>query len=520
MMQTPADSLAFLAGGGEMAALIRAHDWSNSCVGPPAVWPQPLRTVVRLLLNSGHPMYIFWGEDGICFYNDAYRRCIGPERHPGSLGLPARDVWDEIWHIIGPEVDQVMSGKGGTWSENKLVPITRNGRREDVYWTYSYSPIGDETAASGVGGVLVICAETTAQVLSEQRLAAQAQRQQRQFEQAPGFICILNGPEHVFDFVNQSYVRLAGDRQFVGRPVREVMPEVTGQGFIELLDEVYASGKRHVAENQPVRLRSEPDRDEVERYLDFIYEAILDEHGSVTGIFVEGHDVTEMHLAREVRRRQARHLLLLVDELNHRVKNTLAIVQGLAQQTFRGDAVNDDARDAFNGRLAALASAHDVLTREHWETADVGDIIRQSLEVHGAGSHRFVIKGPPVRLQPQTAVTLAMVMHELCTNAAKHGALSNEAGQVHVQWRLEERPVHRMHLLWQEIDGPAVATPEHRGFGLRMIRRALSAEPGGDVQLNFHEQGVVCEMTVALPALDPPALDPPVLDVPARECMT
>ncbi len=504
MAPTPDNSLAFLAGGGEMGALMRAHDWSQSCLGAPADWPQPLRTVVRLLLNTGHPMYIFWGEDGICFYNDPYRRSIGPERHPGSLGLPAREVWEEIWHIIGPEVDQVMSGLGGTWSENKLVPITRNGRREDVFWTYSYSPIGDDNAAHGVGGVLVICAETTAQVLSEQRLAAQAQRQQRQFEQAPGFICILNGPEHVFDFVNQSYVRLAGDRQFVGRPVREVMPELAGQGFFELLGQVYASGERHVAHNVPVRLRSAPDKAEVERYLDFIYEAILDEAGCVTGIFVEGYDVTDTHVAQEAQRRQARHLQLLVDELNHRVKNTLAIVQGLAQQSFRGDAANDDARDAFNGRLAALASAHDVLTREHWEAADVGDIIRQSLDAHGARSHRFVIEGPPVRVQPQTAVTLAMVIHELCTNAAKHGALSNESGQVHVQWRLEEAPVHRMYLRWQEIDGPAVAAPGHRGFGSRMISRALSGEPGGDVQLHFHEQGVLCEMAVALPALDAP----------------
>lgn len=193
---------------------------------------------------------------------------------------------------------------------------------------------------------------------------------------------------------------------------------------------------------------------------------------------------------------------LLVDELNHRVKNTLAIVQGLAQQTFRGESATDAARDAFNGRLAVLASAHDVLTREHWETADVGDIIRQSLDAHGAWNSRFVIQDPPVRLQPQTAVTLAMVMHELCTNAAKYGALSNDLGQVHVQWRTEEDPMPHMHLQWQEIDGPAVAPPDRRGFGSRMISRALAAEPGGDVELYFHEQGVVCKMTIALPGLN------------------
>jgi hypothetical protein len=158
-------STDFLTGDGEMARLMRSNDWSQTTLGDPATWPQALRTAVRLLLNSGHPMYIWWGPQGACLYNDAYRQSIGPERHPSSLGRPAREVWEEIWHIIGWQVDQVMSGGKATWHENALVPITRNGRREDVYWTYSYSPIDDATAANGVGGVLVVCTETTQSVL-------------------------------------------------------------------------------------------------------------------------------------------------------------------------------------------------------------------------------------------------------------------------------------------------------------------------------------------------------------------
>ena len=162
-------SLAFLNGGGEMGALIRTHDWSSSPLGPPENWPQPLRTAMRLLLNTGHPMYIWWGPDLLCFYNDAYRRSIGPERHPCSLGRPAREVWAEIWEIIGPQIEQVMTGGGATWQEDALVPITRNGRLEEVYWTYSYGPIDDEDAPNGIGGVLVVCTETTEQVLSRRR---------------------------------------------------------------------------------------------------------------------------------------------------------------------------------------------------------------------------------------------------------------------------------------------------------------------------------------------------------------
>jgi hypothetical protein len=143
----------FLVGGGEMGARIRAHDWSRSALGLPSTWPQALRTVVRLMLNTSHPMYIFWGATGACLYNDAYRQSIGFERHPCSLGEPAEKVWSEIWSIIGPQIEQVMAGGNATWHENQLVPITRNGKHEEVYWTYSYGPIDDETAANGVGGV-------------------------------------------------------------------------------------------------------------------------------------------------------------------------------------------------------------------------------------------------------------------------------------------------------------------------------------------------------------------------------
>ncbi len=282
-----------------MGALIRAHDWSASSLGPPAAWPQPLRTAVRLLLNTRHPMYIFWGADGACLYNDAYRQCVGPEHHPRSLGRPAREVWAEIWDIIGPQFDHVMAGQGATWHEDQLVPITRNGVREDVYWTYSYGPIDDEMAPNGVGGVLVVCTETTKNVLAKQRLAAETARQRRLFEQAPGFIVILHGPEHRFEFANESYCRLLGRRDLLGRTVREALPDLEGQGFFELLDQVYATGERFVAYQRVIRLRNTPDAKAEERFLDFIYEPMRDEAGCVTGIFVEGHDVTERRRAED-----------------------------------------------------------------------------------------------------------------------------------------------------------------------------------------------------------------------------
>ncbi|MGL5838692.1 MAG: sensor histidine kinase, partial [Sphingorhabdus sp.] len=168
-------STAFLGGGGEMGAIIRAWDWSTSKLGDPGGWPQALKTALRLILNSRHPMYIWWGPDLLCFYNDAYRPSIGDERHPSSIGQPGREVWAEIWPLIEADVNQVLRGEGGTWAVDALVPITRGGQREDVYWTYSYSPIHDESAPYGVGGILVVCHETTAHVLQARRRDALAQ---------------------------------------------------------------------------------------------------------------------------------------------------------------------------------------------------------------------------------------------------------------------------------------------------------------------------------------------------------
>src|SRR5258707_19551 len=148
----------FLAGGGEMGALARAHDWSATAIGPPDTWPQSLRTAVRILLNTNHPMFIWWGEALIQFYNDAYRQTMGPERHPSALGQPGRECWAEIWPIIGPQIEQVMSGGGATWHENQLIPGTRHGRLEQVWWTYGYNPIDE---ADGVGGGLGGCRDVT-----------------------------------------------------------------------------------------------------------------------------------------------------------------------------------------------------------------------------------------------------------------------------------------------------------------------------------------------------------------------
>jgi PAS domain S-box-containing protein len=299
----------FTAYGGEMGALMRTHGWSSHKLGRPNFWPQPLRTAIRVILNTGHPMYVWWGDDLFCFYNDAYRQSIGSERHPSSLGRPAREVWEEIWPIIGPQIDQVMSGGGATWRENHLVPITRNGKLEEVYWTYSYGPIDDTTAPNGVGGVLVVCTETTGQVIVGRRLAVERERQHLMLQQMPGFAALLTGPQHRYEYVNDAYREIAGDRDFIGRTVRDVFPDIAGQGFYELLDKVYATGEPFAARALPIRL----DRPDGERFIDLFYQPIRDDAGQVTGIFVGGYDITERRHAEAELHETAERLQLATE---------------------------------------------------------------------------------------------------------------------------------------------------------------------------------------------------------------
>jgi PAS domain S-box-containing protein len=151
-----------------MADLTRGFDWATTPLGPVDLWPDTLVTAVNLLLGSRHPMFLWWGPELIQFYNDGYRPSIRADKHPAAVGQRGIECWPEIWSIIGPQIDAVMNDGQSTWNTNQLVPINRNGKLEEVYWTYSYSPVRDKLGT--VLGTLVVCSETTQQVLSDRRL--------------------------------------------------------------------------------------------------------------------------------------------------------------------------------------------------------------------------------------------------------------------------------------------------------------------------------------------------------------
>ncbi|MEO8279425.1 MAG: ATP-binding protein, partial [Ideonella sp.] len=296
-------------------ALVRAYDWSATALGPPHRWSSTLKAMVRMALTTRHPIFIFWGREHICIYNDAYSASLGPEKHPSILGARARDAWPEIWDIIGPQIEMVMRGEGATWHENQLVPILRQGTIQDVYWTYSFGPIDDENAPNDVGGVLVVCTETTAQVNAERRLSIERERFAQLFEQSPTFMAFLHGAEHRIELANPAYLRLVGRRPVIGRTIAEAVPEAAEQGYLQLLDQVFRSGEALTASGARHLVVTPDGNTPAERFLDFVYQPIKDGAGTVTGIFVEGVDVTDRTLANQALSKAQAELLRSTEQL-------------------------------------------------------------------------------------------------------------------------------------------------------------------------------------------------------------
>ncbi|MBI1405758.1 MAG: PAS domain-containing protein [Caulobacter sp.] len=404
-------------------------------------------------------------------------------------------------------------------------PDDQGGGMEDRYWTAVHVPIlGDDgevefllqntvdvtelqrlqRAASlpigiapGVGtpaGGLELLQRAQEAERAHRTLLDQSDNFRRLFAQAPGFMAVLTGPDHIFTFANDAYEALVGGRQVIGRTVADALPEVVGQGFVDMLDAVYRTGVAASATGQRVLLSQLGDATPIERFLDFTYQPIYSPDGAVSGVFVQGADRTESVRAAERQK-------TLVDELNHRVKNSLATVQSIAAQTFRATPDPVAFRDAFEARLMALSNVQNLLTDSSWVGADLGEVLLAELKPHG--DSRVSVSGPAVRLTAPEALSLAMVGHELATNAAKCGALSTGDGKVSVTWSLvdgDKSGERRLLLTWTERGGPKVTPPTREGFGSRLIARTAVHDLGGTSEARFEPDGLVQTLDVVLTA--------------------
>lgn len=197
------------------------------------------------------------------------------------------------------------------------------------------------------------------------------------------------------------------------------------------------------------------------------------------------------------RKRLEEQLTVVIEELNHRVKNTLMVVQSLAWQTSRGISLPDGVMTAFNERLAALASAHTTLSRAGWTGANLEDAVRHSLPVRMATDQRVTVSGPAATIRADMTVPLIMAVHELATNAMKYGALSNSEGSVLLTWEIAT-PASRVVMTWRERGGPEVKAPQVKGFGTRLITEMVSRQLGGEVEIEYAPGGLSCRMTFPL----------------------
>ncbi len=688
---------AFLQGGGRVGALMRAHDWSSSPLGPPETWPQSLRAIVALLLHSKFPMFVAWGTELGFLYNDPYAEILG-DKHPRSLGAPFYDIWSEIWPDISPFIDAALAGEA-TYREDLPLVMNRKGYDEQTWFTFSYSPVRDESGR--VAGMFCAVSETTERKKAEDALRDSRAQVEAELTDAEllqelsahmigeadaavlyekvmdAALAIMRsdfasmqmfhpergrgGELHLLAFRGFSphaakfwqWVGIESAGSTCGAALRErrriVVPDVEECGFmagtadlpvfresgiracqttpllarsgmlvgmisthwrtphqpterqLRLLDVVARQAAdiierqlaeealRHRAAQHETLFNQSPlgvylidsefrirevnpvalpvfgdipdligrDFDEVIHILwerDLADEvARLFRHTLATGEpYVtperaqrrKDRNATEYYewrldritlpdgrfgvvchfrdIAAEVQARQTKQLL--VEELNHRVKNTLASVQAIVQHTLRGAKDPADFAASFSGRIQSMARAHSLLTSTVWKGADLRDVIRDQLPLGPVDESRLTAWGPAVRMPPQMVQHVALMLHELGTNSAKYGALSTEKGWVTISWTVDDT---LLRLRWVEQGGPPVSAPIRRGFGTTLIEQSARSE-GGEARMSIEARGIAWHITIPLPA-DVPSLDatrtsqmvdvapkqPPTADTPA-----
>ena len=389
-----------------------------------------------------------------------------------------------------------------------------NGRNEEHLWSCTHVPVrgsdgqvaflletaqdiselhpskvmmGLDSARAGEAGPQA----ENMQVLNQTVLAT-VQHLGRLVMQAPSFMCVLRGPDLVFELVNVAFSMLAGGRDLFGKTLREGLPESEGQDYRCILENIFKTGEVHVGRKTRILLQDAPDCEIEEHYIDFVAQPIM-ANGEVTGIFIEGNDVTD-HVRTE--QQQA----LLIRELHHRVRNTLAMVQGVMTTTAKTSANIEEFQKAFSGRIASLARTHAVMTERVQQSVSFQQLLTQELSPYfNEEGLRIRLSGPAVDLPSQIALPLGMAVHELTTNAARHGALAKEEGRVEVGWSLIDKDGELALLCeWSEFADQPVPPPCRDGFGSMLLERVLPQQIGAEVTADFAPDGFRLRMAVPL----------------------
>jgi PAS domain S-box-containing protein len=289
--------LKFLFGGGEMGELIENKNWNDTELGSPLNWSVPFTSTLSILLNNNFPMFLFWGENLRCFYNDAYRCILGTKgKHPSILGMPAKEAWPEAWDTLVPMIEKTLRQGKSFMHEDLLIPIYRNGNLEDVYWTFSYAPVWNEIQQAE--GILITCTETTKHVEAYRQLEESNQRFLANILNAPVAMCVFRGKDYTVEIANHPMLNLWGksEAEVLDRPFFIVLPEAKNQGLDELMEKVFSTGSKVEANEQAVMLNIHGETKK--KFLNLVYQPIYEPNGEISGIITTAVDVSEQVYAR------------------------------------------------------------------------------------------------------------------------------------------------------------------------------------------------------------------------------
>ena len=492
------------AGSGEIRALCRNTNWAATPLGPVSSWATSLRTLVRTALDSPFPINLWCGPALQLIYNDAYAHVLG-SKHPNSFGAPGSEVWGEIWSQIQPMFETIAQGGPPVYADDAPFLIRREGGESKAWFTFALSAVRDEQGA--VVAYLNIVSETTPRVLADRarELAlSRAERAERRltevFEQAPAFLAVLRGEDHVFEYVNAAYYQLVGHRELLGRPVFEALPEVRGQGFEALLDTVVKSGEPFIGREVPVTVQRTPDSPPEERFVDLVYYPIREEEDLQSGLVAHGSDVTEHVLARREAQRaraeaeqanQAKSQFLA--NMSHEIRTPINAVLGYTDLLDAGVAGPlTEQQHQFLQRIQSsskhlLGLVNDVLDLSKIEAgemlvrvehAEVRGIVGQAFEIIGAeATARSLVLEEDWQCQESIEVIadasrVRQIMLNLLSNALK---FTPSGGAITMRCRMAEAPPAEAAL--PDVSPWVVIEVEDTGTGIDAVQLARIFQP-------------------------------------------
>jgi two-component sensor histidine kinase/PAS domain-containing protein len=471
----------------KMSELIRAKDWSKTVLGSADSWPPNLTLVVNMMLASGFPMAVRWGPDFAMIYNDGYRPILG-DKHPGALGLPFREVWPEVQAQLGPLHEAILTGRrGAIFAEDLLLRIQRHGLQwEDARFTVSYSPVPDTSAPTGVGGVLITAVETTNRVLTEEALRASEERYRS------AMILGRMGSWEV-DFVKGIRIWTPEGMALFGINLTDGLGDVGGE--TDELRQAMHSEDRHLLAQFHALADSQESFPAEYRILKADGQICwLSGYGRVLDRQPDGKAHRLINIAVDITERKTAeaHQRFLLQELSHRSKNLLSIVQAIADQTLRNCNDLTEFQNRFDGRLRGLAASNTLLARGDWRGSSLRTLIELQLAPFiGLPSPQLEMRGPKVDLTAEAAQAIGLALHELATNSVKHGALSVPQGRLLISWEADRaRSAEGLKLDWRERGGPSVTVPKRTGFGHVVMKKMIEQAVQGTVEINFDREGL------------------------------